>query len=284
MSVRKFMDVVKLLYKKFLEDEITALGAQITYYLILSFFPFLIFFVTLISYTHIESASSLAVLGPFLPESVYMLIQDVVSNLIDSRDSAFISFGMLATIWSASTGALAFVHGINKAYNIKETRPFWKTRLVAILFVFGLAVVIIFSFILIIFGRLIMSFIFNKLGVDYSSFNFWNSLRYIVIFITMTIIFLLFYYYSPNCKVRLADAFPGAIFSTIGWIVISIAFSFYVNNFGSFSKTYGSIGAIIALLVWLYWSSIIVLTGGELNAVLTSVNEKNICKNKERQA
>lgn len=282
MKLTSWVNFIKEFYIKFQQDEITALAAQVTYYLILAFFPFLIFFVTLMSYANIATTESLAFLSALLPYNVFTLIFDVVENVMVNRSQAFLSFGMLATLWSASTGALSFMHGINKAYNLKETRPFWKVRLLAIVFIVAFALVILFSFILVIFGEHVTRFLFAGLGLAYSFKRTWDILRYVLILLILLTIFVLFYFYTPNCRIYMKDILPGSILSTVGWLLLSMAFSFYVNNFGNFSKTYGSLGAIIALLIWLYWTSIIVLTGGELNAILVSREKDSICKKQQQ--
>lgn len=268
MSVKKNIDTVKTLYKHFVEDELMALGAQVSYYLILSFFPFLIFIVTLIGYTNLVSIDSLSFINRFLPDSVYQIVASIAQNVVASRNKAFISLGMLATIWSASTGFLAFIYGMNRAYRKKETRPFWKVRGLSVLFTVALAMILMFSFVLVVLGELLGKYLLNLLNFPYTFDVIWDVLRYGVSLATLLFVFILFYIYIPNCKLTVMSVLPGAVLSTAGWIILSACFAFYVNNFGNFSKVYGSIGAAIALLIWLYWSSIIVFLGSELNAVL----------------
>ena len=282
MSSKKKLLIIREMYVRFQQDEIAALSAQVTYYLILAFFPFLIFFVTLASYTNIASIESLSLLAAVLPDTVYTLVMDVIRNVMETRSRALLSFGMLATLWSASTGALAFMHGINKAYKLKETRPFWKVRLISIFFIIAFVIIIIFSLLLVIFGEYITRYLFNLVGIHSSYKGLWDTIRFLFTLVATLMVFILFYFYTPNCRVYYRDILPGAVLSTLGWLALSIGFAFYVNNFGNFSKTYGSIGAIIVLLLWLYWSSMIVLTSGELNAVLLEVKHKTMCK-KDRQ-
>jgi Predicted membrane protein len=278
IMLRDSLNVIKKLYYKVLNDQITALGAQVAYYLLLSFFPFLIFLITFLSYTNIVNTETILPLSKFLPTSVYMLVLDVTKNIIVSRNTAFISLGMIATIWSASAGVLAFMYGMNRAYSIKETRPFWWVRTLSIIFTLGLSIIIILSILLVVFGELLGSHLSYVLNVS-GHFNiFWDILRYTVSIGTMFIVFVLFYIYVPSCNLAFKDAIPGAIFSTAGWTVLSIGFAFYVNNFSNFSKTYGSIGAMIALLIWLYWSSVIVFIGSELNSILYKGIKKPKCK------
>lgn len=277
MGLKDKFGIIKKLYFQIQLHEITALGAQVTYYLILSFFPFLIFMVTLISYTKVSSMESVAVLSSILPKSVYALIVDVLQNVFTYRNKSLLPIGIVATLWSASTGVLAFMVGINKAYSQKETRPFWKIRIMSILFTLGFSMIILISILLVVFGTMMREYLFNVLGFPHNFKYLWDVMRYVISLITMMTIFILLYFYTPNCMLRLKNVIPGAILSTIVWIILSIGFAFYVNNFANFSYTYGSIGAIIALLIWLYWSSVIVLVGNELNAMLSKDSIKT-CK------
>lgn len=278
MKYREWVKVIKKLYLKIVADEVTTLGAQVSYYLLLSFFPFLIFLVTFVSYTGIVSTDSIAPLSEFLPRSVYMLIVDVVKNVLVSRNSAIMSLSMAATIWSASTGILAFMYGMNRAYRLKESRPFWKVRALSIIFTLGLSLIILVSILLVVFGELLGRHLLYMFNVS-SVFNtLWDIFRYVISIITIFIVFILFYVYVPSCSLSSKDVIPGALLSTAGWILLSAGFAFYVNNFGSYSKTYGSIGAVIALMIWLYWSSIIIFAGSELNAILYKGIKKPKCK------
>jgi membrane protein len=185
-----------------------------------------------------------------------------------TRSKAIISLGVLASLWSSSTGILAFMYGMNKAYKRKETRPFWTVRAMSILFTLALSVIIVLSMTLVVFGEMLGKHFLTVLGFSDGFEIVWDFLRYAVSIATMLIVFILFYYYIPNCDVRIREVLPGSVLSTIGWIVLSLGFAFYVNRFGSYSRIYGSIGAIIALLIWLYWSCIIIFIGSELNSVL----------------
>ena len=255
---------------RFLYDDIPSTGAQITFYVILSFFPFLIFLITLLSYTPvINIQESLAYLSQLLPQNAYKVVSDITGQAVLDRSGTLLSFGMVITLWSASNGVTAMIKGINKSYDQEETRPFWKIILVSLTFTLGLAMVIIFSLILIVFGRTLGNLLCYYLGFTDLFLDVWNNLRYVAALVTMLLVLVSLYFYIPNHRLRLIEVIPGSIFSTAGWIVTSLAFSYYANNFSNYSKIYGSIGGIIALLVWLYLSSIIILLGSEINASLS---------------
>lgn len=270
--------VAKKLYIRIVADEITTLGAQVSYYLLLSFFPFLIFLVTFISYTGLVTEDSIAPLSMFLPRSVYLLINDVLRNIFFSRNKLILSISMAVTIWSASTGILAFMNGMNRAYRIKENRPFWKVKALSIVFTLALALIIIVSILLVVFGELLGSHISYVFHIAWVSDLLWDIFRYVSSIITIFIVFILFYIYVPSCSLSSRDVIPGSILSTAGWILLSVGFAFYVDNFASYSRIYGSIGAVIALMIWLYWSSIIIFAGSELNSILYKGIKKPKCK------
>jgi membrane protein len=253
---------------RYIDDEITAMGSQLAYSLLLSFFPFLILLMTLVGYSNINSNDVLFALNDVLPNDVLKLVRSIVVEVVDTRRADLLSFGTITTIWTASSGFNAVIRGLNRAYDEKEKRPFWKVQLTVVLCTIGLMLMIIIAFSLLVFG---------ELGARYLSIKFvcspfirflLNFGRYIVGFAVMILIFTLLYRYTPSKRLKLIEVVPGALFATLGWIITSIGFAYYVNNFGSYSKIYGSLGAVIALMSWLFISSVIILIGGEINATL----------------
>lgn len=239
-----------------------------SYYLILAFFPFLIFLLILLSFTPITGDLALADLSRLIPRSSYEIIEDVVEQTLAAKRHTLLSFGFIFTLWSASSGVNAIIRGINKAYDEPETRPFWMITGISLLFTIGLVIIIILSLTLLVLGKLLGLMFFNYLGFSSFFTTSWGVFRYTLPLIVMLLVFAFFYRVAPNRKINFAEVLPGAIFSTLGWVAISWAFSFYVNNFANYSRTYGSLGGIIVLLLWLYISSIIILLGGEINAIL----------------
>ncbi|SDC89603.1 membrane protein [Paenibacillus sp. UNCCL117] len=264
----KLMDFTQTLICRFQDDDLPALSAQLTYYLILSFFPFLIFAGAVLSFTDFSTSDAIAKLAVLLPDMSNQTIAGVLSEIEGTRSGSLLSFGLIATLWSASNGVNAVIKGINKAYDEEENRPFWLIRLLSILATVGLAVAIVLSFVLLVFGKTIAEWIFRTVHIEVVFSPLWAVLQYAIPIVVLWTLFVLVYAYLPNLRLKFKGVIPGAIFATIGWIVVSILFSFYVNQFDSYTKTYGSLGGIIVLLVWLYLSSMIILLGGEINATL----------------
>jgi membrane protein len=259
---------IKSLYFRYIDDEITAMASQLAYSLLLSFFPFLILLMTLIGHSSVRSEEVIIALSTILPKDIMKLITSTVVEVIETRRSDLLSFSMVTTIWTASNGFNAVIRGLNRAYDEKEKRPYWKVQLTAILCTIGLVLIIIITLALLVFGELGVRLLIDKLHFAPSIEFIIDLARYIVGLLVMIFVFTLMYRYTPSKRLNWHETVPGAVFSTFGWTVLSIGFSYYVNNFGNYSKIYGSIGAIIALMSWLFISSVIVLIGGEINATI----------------
>lgn len=268
---------IKDLLKRMKEDSVTAMGAQLAYYLILSIFPFIIFFLNLLSYTPIARDDVLQNLIVILPSDTQRLITELLSETINKSSDTLLSLGAITGIWAASRGIMSLIKSLNKAYGLEEKRSYIELRGVAILFTLALLVLLLIVLSTLVFGEIIGNMIFDYIGLTEKFIIIWQYLRIIISVGFMILTFTLLYKFSPsirnNNKIKFKHTLPGAIFTSIGWIIISGLFSFYVNNFGNYGKTYGSLGGIIVLLVWLYISSIIVITGGEINATIKSLRD-----------
>lgn len=266
--------LLKKLWHRIKEDDLSGLSAQLAYYFLLSLFPLLIFLFTLLPYISIPQEYMLGLLKEYAPAEAMALIKKNLQDVMDHRHGGLLSFGILGTIWSASNGINALVLAFNKAYNVKETRSFIVSRGMAILLTFGMVFVLIAAVLLPVFGKQIGLFLFSQFGFSKEFVTIWDMLRWVISALILFLIFTVMYWIAPNMKLRCKTAFPGAAFATIGWIVSSWALSFYVGNFGNYSATYGSIGAIIVLMIWMYITAFIILLGGEINAFYSDQNKK----------
>ncbi len=264
----KLISFFKNMYCRFRDDDVPALGAQLTYYFILSFFPFLIFVVSLLSFVQLSGDGAVAELIRLLPAQTGEAINGILEEVTGNGSGTLLSVGMIGTLWSASNGVNAVIKGINKAYDVEETRPFWKVRAISLGATIVLALVIMLAIVLLIFGEVIGQFLLSWLDSPSDAGFLWGTLKYAVPIAAMIVVFTLLYWIVPNRTLRFKAILPGALFATFGWIATSLLFQFYINHFGNYSKTYGSIGGIIVLLIWLYISSNIIILGGELNAAL----------------
>jgi membrane protein len=254
--------------KRFMRDDMPASSAQLTYYLTLAIFPFLVFLINILSYTKLSTWVLAESLEGVLPSGTRQIISSVLQETIDAKSTTLLSFSALFALFSTSRAMNALNRGLNKAYRALNTRPVWQNAGLSLLFTVGLIVLIVATLSLMVFGRLIGESFFTLLGASAYFLQVWNFLRYALPISIMVLLFSLCYRFMPNTKVKFKHVWRGAIFSTAGWIVASMLFSYYINRFGSYTRVYGSLGGIIIFLVWLYMSNMILLIGGEINAVL----------------
>lgn len=261
--------LLKDLFARFMNDDLLSVGAQITYFLLLSIAPFLIFLITLISFIPlVDFQNQIEPLYALMPVDASKILNAIIDQTIKNRSSALLTFAVLFALWSASTGISYLMSGVNRAYDQEETRPFWKKKLLSLVITFELSIVIIASMILIVFGGILGFKVFDFLGFSETFSMIWNYLRFIIAILAMMIVFVSLYYSAPSCRLTFKEVLPGAVVAAISWIAVSIAFSFYANNLGNYTVVYGSLGGVIALLTWIYLSSIIFLLGAEINASL----------------
>ena len=270
-SNKAIMFIDQLLYR-IGDDEVLAIGAQLTYFLILSVFPFIIVFLNIISYTSLVRADVLLSITQYLPIEVGRLINGFALEIVQTSSQSLLSIAAIFGVWTASSGISAVMRGINKAYDTDRNRPFYKAKPLSMFFTIILLFSLTLVFLTLVFGEIIGNNIFSYFGLTDIFLGLWSILRILIPIVYLVFTFTIFYRYAPYTKnsnaVTFKNSFPGAIFTTIGWLITSTIFSYYVNNFSRYTITYGSIGGIIILLIWLYLSSIIIVLGGEINATI----------------
>src|ERR671921_142719 len=188
--------------------------------------------------------------------------------------AAQLAFYLILALWSASGAFAALIAALNKAYDVEETRPFWKVRGIALLMTLGLSVMIIIGVLLLVAGPPIGRGIADLLGLGEVFTLIWNVVQWPVALSLMVFTVALLYYFAPDAEQPFRWITPGGLIGVLLWVLASVAFNFYVSNFGSYNKTYGSIGAVIVLLLYLYISSLTVLFGATLNATLVRMKEE----------
>ncbi|MGM0845527.1 MAG: YihY/virulence factor BrkB family protein [Bacillota bacterium] len=259
---------LKKLFQKISDGDVTGLAAQLAYFFLLSLFPLLIFMVSLLPYLPVAQEDILNVIRDFAPGETMDMIQSTINEVMSNRNTGLLSFSIIATIWSASNGMNAIVKSLNDAYEVEETRSFIVTRLMSIALTIAMIFVFVIALLLPVFGRQIGLFLFDQFGFSDQFLTIWGAIRWAISPIILFIVFVGLYFIAPSKKIKCLSAVPGAVFASLGWVGASLAFSYYVSNFGNYSATYGSIGGIIVLMIWFYLTGIIIMIGGHINAVM----------------
>lgn len=265
---KSVLDTFLYLFIKVKRDDIFALASQLAYYLILSFFPFLIFLITLIGFSNLNNAEVLEGLQSILPTAVFELTASTISEVINSQNTGILGISGILAIWAASSAFRAIIKGVNKAYDVDEDRSFIKRSIIGIISVIALALTIICTLAMLVFGDLIGEFLNRFLPFEHLINFIWNILRYVIIIAMMIVVFAMIYKVAPAKRIKFRSVLPGAIITTIGWLIASLAFSYYVNNFSNYSRLYGSLWAVFVLMTWLFMTSIVFILGVEINSVL----------------
>jgi len=251
-----------------LADNCLGLAAQLAYYFFLALFPALLFITAIISFIPVAGLleAITGMLARVAPSEVLSIVQDQILKIAHEQNGGLLTIGMLGTIWSTSSGVTAIIDTLNQAYDIQESRPWWKVRLLAIGLTLALALFIVISFALVLVGPTLAEKVAVWLHMGPAFAWTWKIVQWPVVFSLVTFAIAAIYYYAPDAEQEWIWITPGSILATLLWLLISLVFKFYVVHFTSYNATYGAIGGVIILMLWFYLSALAVLMGAELNA------------------
>jgi membrane protein len=272
LSGRSWFGVLKRTTTEFREDNLTDWAAALTYYGVLSIFPALIVLVSVLGLIG-ESATQPLIdnLGSVAPGPAKDIVTSAIENIEGSQGAAGVFFvvGLAAAIWSASGYIGAFMRASNAIYDIDEGRPIWKTLPLRVGLTVLLMVLTAVSAVAVTLSGGLAKEVGNLVGVGDTAVDVWNIAKWPVLLLFVSFLFAVLYWAAPNVK---QPGFrwitPGGVLAVLGWVIASVAFAFYVSNFGSYNKTYGALAGPIVFLVWLWISNIMILLGAEFNAEL----------------
>ena len=251
LTLKKFC---KEMYYRIMYDEISLLSAKLSYYFILSLFPMLIVAVALTPYFNIDQKFLLNKIQTLAPGELGDFIFGMISEVLNSKsNNTLITLGIVFTLWSASNGIYGIIIAFNNAFRVRDGRIWIVTKLISILFTVLFLVGMFLVLALVVFGKQLT--------------NLWSYLSYSFPIIFTFIVFVFLYILGPNLRLKSISIFPGAIFSTISWTLVSRLFGYYIDHFSSYIKTYGTIGALMAFIIWLYITGYILILGAEINAI-----------------
>ena len=264
LTLKKF---VKEMNYRLMYDEISLLSANLSYYFILSLFPMLIVALALTPYFKIDQQFLLEKIQNFAPGDLGNYLFDMISEVLNNKNNTIITVGIVFTLWSASSGIYGIIIAFNNAFRVRDGRIWIVTKLISVvitaLFLVGMFVVLA----LVVFGKQLTYLLFHKFNLDEGFYNLWSVLNYSFPILFTFIVFVFLYIMGPNLKLKAISILPGSIFATVSWTLVSRLFGYYIDHFSSYIKTYGTIGAFMAFIIWLYITGYILIIGAEINAI-----------------
>ncbi|WP_226581937.1 YihY/virulence factor BrkB family protein [Halobacillus litoralis] len=261
--MKKIMDYAKAVIAEFQKDKIPLLGAAQAYYYLLSIVPMLILLLSILPYLNIEAETAIQAMSNVIPSDTANVFRENVVAVVEQPSGGLLTVGILGTLWSASSGINAFIQSTNQAYNVEETRSFIKVRLLSIALTLGMIVAIVVALVLPVFGQVLI----DMVNLPDQASALLQVLRWVISMAVIGLVLLALYHFAPNKNIPFKHIVPGAIITAVLWQLISLAFSFYVSNFGNYSATYGSLGGIIILMLWFFLTGMILMIGAEINVI-----------------
>ena len=267
------------------KDDIFNRAAILGFYFMLALVPLLLCLTALLglfAQTGTELRDQLfSLLARVAPRSAYALVYDTVSELTEGGSGGKLTFGLLASVWAASNGMLAIIDTLNSAYHVREARPWWKARLVAAALTLALGVLIISALVLVLYGGQVAEALSGALRLGGAFTTAWSVIQWLLVLAFVFLAFGLIYYFAPNLhEQRFRWVLPGMVVGVTLWLAGSLGFRLYLRYFNTYNAVYGSLGAVIILMLWFYLTGAAILIGGEVNSEI----EKSAAKAGERDA
>jgi len=265
-------DLGKHVWRLSQHHDILGRAAQLGFYFLLALFPALLGLTALVGLLPIQSIFPrlMGYLQKILPDESLSLVENYLRQITFETDAGMFSLSVLGALVAASWGMMAIIDTLNTVYNVKESRAPWKAGVTAVLLTIGAAVFVIVSITLVLIGESLSQWIADVVGLNELFTSGWAILQWPMIFLFMLLAMNLIYYWAPNIKYEWQWVTPGSVLAVVFWIVVSLAFKFYAENLMNYNLVYGSITGVIILMMWLYFSGLVLLIGGELNAILES--------------
>lgn len=271
--MRKFIKYPKHVVKAVLDNDFSGMAAEMGFMLMLGIFPAMLFLMAVFGWMGNKNFMHpvLMFLSNVIPVDSMKLIHTVLKEvMIFSKGGLLAVIGIIVTLFLTSNAVAVVLKGLTKAYKVEETRSFLYTRILSIIMVFVNTFMLFLSINLVVFGKFIINFLVNYVGISHAFAITLLTLRWPVAFVALYFMAFINYYILPDLKgcekLKRKSALPGTLFFCIFWLAGSWGFSIYVNNLQTYNKVYGTIGAFAMLMVWLYYSSLLLLIGGEINS------------------
>jgi len=257
-------------YEDVNRNHMLQVAAALSYYFVMALFPALVLLSAFVAYLPVPDLfnQALNLMSRFVPEDGMALVRRVLADVITPNRDVFLSFGLLGVLWAASGGFANAIEALNIAYDVEETRPFWKTRLLAVGLTFLIGFLLLVALAVMIVGIRFGVWLAYRAHLSQVWVWVWPYIHWTLAIGFTVLAVEALYFLAPNVKQRFWATLSGALISVGCWIGLSYLLGIYFRRFAHFNKTYGTLGAAVALMVWLYWSSFAMLVGAEFNAEL----------------
>ncbi|CAM3176851.1 YihY/virulence factor BrkB family protein [Staphylococcus argensis] len=249
------------------KDDASGMAAQLSYYFMLSLFPMLIFLLSIVPLVGVKPTTIKDMITEHVPADYTSQVSSIIDDIMGNASGGVLSIGLILALWSASNGMTQIMNAFNVAYDVEDNRNFIVSKLLSVIFTLCMVIVMPIALILPTFGQQIGDLLFGPIGLGDQVKWVFNLVRIVLPIIIVLISFIVLYTLAPNVKIKLLSVIPGAIFSTIVFLVGSYLFGIYISNFSNYSKTYGSLAGIIILMLFLYIVGFIIIIGAEINAI-----------------
>lgn len=271
--MKKYIDKCMNFFRKINNDNISEYAAECAFFTILSFFPAMIFLVSILKYTLVDINILLAFIKEFVPTTTNELIVKITEEIY-SKSFTTISISALITLWSAGKGFFTLCKFFRRIYKTSDLSTKFLIRIEGVIYTFIFMIILIISLLIFVFGNNIHNFLEEKFYQISIISSFILNIRFIMIIFILFLIFILLYRVFSKETIKIKNQLPGALFSSIAWYVCSLIFSSYAEIFGGFTNIYGSLSNIILIMLWIYASVYIILLGAEINYVFFYPNKK----------
>jgi membrane protein len=266
---RQFVDA-------FLRNDVLDLAAQVAYFAILALFPFAMFVLTLMGYIPLRGLEGqvLDVLYEVVPPDAGRLVEQTLDEIVGKQRGWLLVSTLLFALWTASGAIRGLTTALNRAYEVAETRPLWRIQLRALVATLASVVASIVATVSMLIGPDLLRRAWSFFHLSGEFDRLWAALRWPLSIFAMTSILAFMYYFLPNVRQRRRHIVPGSIVAVLGWLVAAFGFRLYVAHFAAYARTYGALGTVVVLLLWLYISALMVIVGGQINALLDRLRSR----------
>jgi membrane protein len=263
-------DFLKQLFSSLREHQVVDLAAQLAYWALLALFPFVMFLLTVIGYLPLQGIDRqlLSIVYRIMPHPAAQLIDQTIHEIIGRQRGWLLAVTLVGALWSASGGMSGIITALNRAYGVAETRPWWRVKLMSI----GLTVAAVVLFIVaaagLIIGPNVLHHVAAWVRLSSAFDTTWRWARWPTVVASLIMMLAFMYHFLPNVKHRFHLMSVGSIVAVLLWLMVSAAFNLYVSFFHAYARTYGTLATAIVLMIWLYLSALVLILGGEINALI----------------